>query len=82
MLTFTVAALFFLKPAFSGRVTAVDVAAVAVVALLWAMALLLTHLRIREMAAKPPGRLSPRTVYPLLAVVLLLAGAGLAFTLL
>ena len=80
MLTFTVAALLVLKPALSGHVTAVDVAAVAAVALLWAAALLVTHVRIKHMSATPPEPLSRATVYPLTALVLLLAATGLAFT--
>lgn len=80
MLTFTVAALLFLKPAFTGHVTAVDMAAVAAVALVWSAALLVTHIRIKHMAADPPEPLSRATVYPLLVLVLLLAATGLAFT--
>ncbi|GLZ80887.1 hypothetical protein Afil01_56940 [Actinorhabdospora filicis] len=77
VLTFTVVVLLLARPVFAGRVSGAQALALALVALIWVATLLLTHARIRHMAADRPSPLTAATVYPMLVLVLLLTGAGL-----
>ncbi|MEV0645123.1 DUF202 domain-containing protein [Phytomonospora sp. NPDC050363] len=79
ILSFSVAGMFFCKPALSGA-GRTDAALIAVTALLWAAALVVAHRRILDMDAVPPGPLPTRTALGLVGLVLLLAVAGLAIT--